>query len=184
MPPAKDTIGEILSKPEVRDKLVLDSLKSNAAGLLLVFAVREYKQKPSKTKAVAIFDTFIVNGGAWGEELGELNMQKKSHQSLVYGMQLRMDWFRELRQEASSMNFVKRAWTSSSRAVAMPSEFDAFLSEVKMEGKTGDQLTGLITPRSGNAIELPGWKEKARQAKQALTEAGFDVHRMGLTQIS
>ena len=185
MPPTKKSrIEEILDDAELRDKLMLASLKSNAAGLLLVFAVRQYKQKPSKTKALAIFDTFIANGGVWGEELGELDMQKREHQALVYGMGLRMDRFRELRQEAGSMNIIKRAWTSSSRAVAMPSEFDLFLSEIKMEGKTGDQLTGLTTPRSGTVPGMPGWQDKARRAKQALSDAGFDVHRMGLTQIS
>lgn len=188
MPPAKKSRLEIIEEDSaVREKLIEDSLKNNSAGLLLVLAVRQYKRNPTKSKALAIFDTFIANGGGvWGEDLGELDMKKREHQALVSGMSLRMDWFRELRQEASSMNFIQRFRTSNNRAVAMPSEFDLFLSEIKMEGKTGDQLTGLLIERTGasKSGEIPGWRDRARTAKKSLKDGGFDVYRLGLHQIS
>ncbi len=150
--------------------------------MLFVLAVDQFKEHATKTKAVTIFDTFIGNGGLWGEPLGELDPKNVAHAAIVNTLEARVGWFRELQQEANSMNIFQRIWTSSSRAVALPVEFDYFIAAAKLEGKLGDQLVGLLT-FIGDVTPLNGWDTVARAAKKQLKDAGFDLYRLGMTGI-
>jgi len=181
------TLDEVRSDSTLRSELVVTSLKGDKPALLFILAVDQFKEKSRKLRAIAIFDTFIKNGGIWNEGLGEFDATRDAaHATVLNSLKARIDVFRETRRSASGMNFVKRWWTKGSRAVAFMTDFDRFIDSAKLKGEgISCQLTGLLIPlaHGSTAFEQPGWLQKAMAAKRKLKDAGFDVSRLGLTPI-
>jgi hypothetical protein len=114
-----------------------------------------------------------------------LDTRNQAHAAVVNGLAARVDWFRELRQDAGNMNFFSRWRSSSNRAVAFATEFDYFIEFSKLTGKKDSQLVGLLTPLAPGSTPMafPGWALLASTAKHQLKAAGFDVSRLGLADI-
>jgi hypothetical protein len=63
------SLDQVRADGKLRNTLVKNSLMTKSAGLLFVLAVDQFKEKPNKKKAIAIFDIFIKDGGLWKESL-------------------------------------------------------------------------------------------------------------------
>jgi hypothetical protein len=184
-----DHMANLRTDRTLRSNLVKTSLKKAKPSLLFILAVEQFRDRPNKKRAVAIYDVFIRKSGYWDEGLGEFNPKDRERVAVLNHMGARMDWFQELRDEAEGMNPLKRWWTSGNRAVAYQNEFDMFVERAKLNNPSGmsGQLGELINPGRANAFkvfEQPGWLETAQRAKKTLKDAGFDVDRLGLIDIT
>lgn len=160
---------------------VKTSLWVHEPAVLYWATVQQFKAKPSKKRCIAIHDTFIAPSGPWGGSLAESAEGEVKQAGVRRQMQAMVDWMRELRQTASSMNFFSRIKSSSSREVAHANFFDVYNDLIKLEIGNGPLTNFLKSPQKRSP--LSNWKVPADKAKAALEGAGFDTKALGLKEI-
>jgi hypothetical protein len=134
------------------------------------FLVSEYRTAPSKKKAIAIYDLFCSQNAPYRINCDELLPPKNPQLS---GM---IDWYREQRQAAQQMNFLKRIATSSNRT-PVREQFDFLLPAVfrqednnAMRIAVDEASKGVKRPTSGAQKSfVNSWI----QARRQLLDAGF-----------
>ena len=135
------------------------------------FLVSEYRNAPTKKKAIALYDVFCADGAPHRLNCDEA-LPPKNRQ--LEGM---IDWYREQRAAAEQMNVVKRVMTSKNRT-PVREQFDFLLERifrqediVEMEKFRGLAGRGVSRP-TGKGPQSSFVAEWANARKQ-LIEAGF-----------
>ncbi|WP_455172012.1 hypothetical protein [Azospirillum largimobile] len=149
------------------------SAKNRLKMVLFPWMVDEFRGKPTKTKAICIFDMFLADGKHKDENFSRLSG--------------RMDTIRQDSELAKSMSWFKRVATSSSRKVDANIFDDMY--RIHMLGKSNDSLfiaahqdlfrQILSTPPTMSlSSEISA---VVRGIRQACETAGFPLKKLGLT---
>lgn len=167
--------------PEKRAHLVPLSLKGLNCELLFALAVAVYDQSPTKKKACAIYGTFVDEKGPWNGLVGEFEPKSQKGQAILLDLRARIDWMNELRAKAQKMNLLSRIFSSGDRAVAVAGMFGPFLETAGLLAGEG-ALKELLLDRK--VAGIGDWLTRAKTAKKALVDAGFNASFLGLTTVT
>lgn len=110
--------------------------------LLFCFCVTEYKQHPTKTKAIFIWDRFLKNVGSFNfgsddPSVLSLDVDECGDAGVLPQIRWWMDELMKMREQALGMGRLRRAFTSADRAPP-PHLFDAFVNA--MLARPGDSV--------------------------------------------
>jgi hypothetical protein len=150
------------------------------ANVLFLVAVNRFKKKVSKKKAIAIFDLFLGAEKLW-TSIGELDNKRESMVAM-HSLKRVIEECRELRAEAQRMSAFRRLLTSGSRAIVVPGLFDPVITASNVLHDNG-AVKGFLKQRSGTRPGLGDWQKRATEAKETLSEAGFDVAELGMSKV-
>jgi hypothetical protein len=177
---------DLFTNSKVRTKAVTEKLKETDASVLFLVTVDQFKKKPSKKKAVAIYDVFLGPNKVW-PPIGHLDEDKADHQGILGNLKGSIDLCSELHTKARSMNPFERVATSRDRVVA-PGLFDAVITASNLIGTSGQGVVAGFVPSldMGKEDDKPGftdWQVLATKGKKLLKEAGFDVADLGMRNV-
>lgn len=168
-------LGEELS---VQDRLLFkfDPVKIALKRLklvLFIWMVQDFRAKPTKTKALCIFDMFLAN-----------STQKGDNYSRLVG---RMDTVRQDSELAKSMSWFKRVSTSGSRKVDSNIFDDMYVihmigtdTDPTFRAVHQDQFRQIMSTPATTSLsnELSAAMREIRQNCEA---AGFSLRKLGLS---
>ncbi|MEE2903226.1 MAG: hypothetical protein VYC39_12910 [Myxococcota bacterium] len=156
----------------VRDQCIYASLCAFAPEPLFILSVDAYNRAPTKTKAIAIYTTFIAAGAS------QINCDQLISGSVGETLEAIIEQYIAQAAQAREMNFFRRVFTSSSRQ-AQRNIFDRM-----MNGLLTMQDSPMSDALNKSVDDAPSLgKKPAKKIKTALLQAGFSSVELGLTLI-
>ena len=193
--PPKYTIEDIVNAPQGSRAAMLLKARywgtAMFAGFLFLFAVKVYKQGPTKKKAIFMWETFLKEGLQAGTGLDAMSLD---HVDLTAGDVTRehliviKSWIEAAERMAAAarqMNRLVRAFTTADRAMS-PVLFDDAVADMFKSGGGGSVMVEARTPifyavTSARSAEVETAIVKGLPALcQGFRDAGFRLNDVGL----
>ncbi|HKE96964.1 MAG TPA: hypothetical protein VKB34_21835 [Povalibacter sp.] len=135
------------------------------------FLVSEYRNSPTKKKAIALYDLFCAANAPYRLNCDELLPPKNPQ---LTGL---IDWYREQRAAAQQMNFIKRIATSGNRT-PLREQFDFLLPAIFRQEDNAAMNVAVQQVASGAVKRPTSGAQKSfvaswANARRVLIDAGF-----------